>query len=721
MKRFLTYALSCLLLAGAACSKDNAAPDGDNRKGVLAMTISTSRAQDAAAAYDPMDHLTVYIYNSEGGLLRKYTSKEAVPARLELLAGTYRVAVEAGEAVPASFSTRLYTGENTFVVKAGETTDAEVVCKPANTVVEVKFDDTVAGSFEPGYYAWVTGDDAFDEQAATDNSVPALKFTEDGTGYYTLPEGTTSLAWKFSGVHSSRGAVSTTGAMDGIKAGGKYVLTFKYSPDLPGFIDCLTISVNPDTDDKDDTIIFKPEPTIEGDGFVIGEVQRYISGERSYRLMAFAALENVTVRIDGQSYDALNGAAEGISVVRIDDYNLTLTLSEPFFDGRAGGDHNVEISLTDANGGSKSVTTPYRLQGLVPVTNADYDLWNNTVTLRAVAFDTQADITFGLCSSGTDAWQTLPGTPRGNDFITATFQPGWQESQNAAGLTIYTPAADKGIFATRSYDYKATINGAESKGSFTAGAAQAIPGGDMEDGTTPCFILQNASQTSTTWGSGNNKVLAECWLCRQVDNTFTGTGKCAMLTSGTQSTIFFGNLLTAGNLFFGQFSQVGTGGDVRFGQKYAWEARPTAMRVSYQATVGMVDYVNTTTQVNIPKGNPDKALIFVAIVDWEDVHTVTSTVKVGTGLPATVIGSWNPENTTDPGEGKIIGYGTLWIDAGTTDWQTVDIPINYYDKKAKPAGGNYSLVISCACNAYGEYFNGCSTNVMYVDDFEWVY
>ncbi|WP_418814960.1 twin-arginine translocase subunit TatC, partial [Phascolarctobacterium faecium] len=29
--------------------------------------------------------------------LRKYTSKEACPERLELLAGTYRVAVEAGE------------------------------------------------------------------------------------------------------------------------------------------------------------------------------------------------------------------------------------------------------------------------------------------------------------------------------------------------------------------------------------------------------------------------------------------------------------------------------------------------------------------------------------------------------------------------------------------------------------------------------------------------
>lgn len=88
------------------------------------------------------------------------------------------------------------------------------------------------------------------------------------------------------------------------------------------------------------------------------------------------------------------------------------------------------------------------------------------------------------------------------------------------------------------------------------------------------------------------------------------------------------------------------------------------MRVSYKAEVDNVDYVNTTTTVNIPKNSPDKARIFVAVVDWTGPHTVTSTLEVKSGLPATVIGSWDPETTTDPGEGKIIGYGSLWIEKG---------------------------------------------------------
>lgn len=77
-------------------------------------------------------------------------------------------------------------------------------------------------------------------------------------------------------------------------------------------------------------------------------------------------------------------------------------------------------------------------------------------------------------------------------------------------------------------------------------------------------------------------------------------------------------------------------------------------------------------------------------------------------------------------EGKIIGYGSLTIPASESDaadaaLKDTELQIYWYDKTAKPAEGNYSLVISCACNAYGDFFTGCSKNMMYVDDFEWVY
>lgn len=152
---------------------------------------------------------------------------------------------------------------------------------------------------------------------------------------------------------------------------------------------------------------------------------------------------------------------------------------------------------------------------------------------------------------------------------------------------------------------------------------------------------------------------------------------------------------------------------------YAFTARPSAMKVKYHAHVGTVDKVRTSGDIcpYIKKGDPDMARIFVAIVDWNAPHEVVS------GMTTTK-GAWDPEKGIDNvSEGKILGYGSLWITQSTEgeDMQDAELDIVWYDHETRPAEGNYSLVISCACNAYGDYFTGCSKNVMYVDDFEWVY
>ena len=43
------------------------------------------------------------------------------------------------------------------------------------------------------------------------------------------------------------------------------------------------------------------------------------------------------------------------------------------------------------------------------------------------------------------------------------------------------------------------------------------------------------------------------------------------------------------------------------------------------------------------------------------------------------------------------------------------------EEKAPSPTGNYTIVISCAANAYGDYMTGYSKACLYVDDFEWVY
>ena len=107
--------------------------------------------------------------------------------------------------------------------------------------------------------------------------------------------------------------------------------------------------------------------------------------------------------------------------------------------------------------------------------------------------------------------------------------------------------------------------------------------------------------------------------------------------------------------------------------------------------------------------------MMVAIVDWSDRHEVTS----GVGQPS---GMWDPEETMRTEEGAIIAYGSKFIDAASTGdaWIDLELPLSFYDMAAKP-GGKISIVISCSTSAYGDFMAGCKSNILYVDNFEWVY
>ena len=102
MKKYITAALLFCAALTAACSKETAGSADTGDTGALEMRVSATRAE-ADGEYDPLQRLAVRIYRASGELLRQYTA-ETLPSRLELLADEYRVEVDAGEAVPASFT-----------------------------------------------------------------------------------------------------------------------------------------------------------------------------------------------------------------------------------------------------------------------------------------------------------------------------------------------------------------------------------------------------------------------------------------------------------------------------------------------------------------------------------------------------------------------------------------------------------------------------------------
>ena len=344
----------------------------------------------------------------------------------------------------------------------------------------------------------------------------------------------------------------------------------------------------------------------------------------------------------------------------------------------------------------------------VKVALREADLWQNTGTVTALisAEEYASGAALEYRIKGDTEWQPMQESGYDAGILTATIAPEWKTETNPNGLTVYKLVPKKGLFAGHTYEFRLLVGGSEQGAplEYTAPAGNTIPNGDMEDASMSCWTQNN--KTAEFWGSGNNTFTRG--LCTQAP--FDGGTRAKL-----QATSAVG-VLASGNLFSGLFQKdVLTRGVVSFGQPYAWKARPKALKLQYYAEhIGIVD-IEKNFGAPIHEGDRDKARIMVAIVDWNTRREVGS----GTEAPT---GTWDPEETTSVDEGPIIAYGSLFIDQSSTGGKMIDVqlPLNYYDTKTKPSG-LYQIVISCSTSAYGDFMAGCKSNILYVDNFEWVY
>ena len=384
-------------------------------------------------------------------------------------------------------------------------------------------------------------------------------------------------------------------------------------------------------------------------------------------------------------------------------------------------DHKFILKVTDANDKSTTKTLTCHLTGKAALAyNNDADLWANTATVTAANVPDGGSVQYRV--KGAADW-TDAVLVEGSKYRLA---PVYETSKNAAGLDVHTIKAGTGVFAATNYEVRIAKDGqtVDSK-EFATAAGDKIPNGDMSGWSKRIWIDGSNNEYPITypnpegmkvWDSGNNAFLEQnngeeslfTPLCRQ-DETEPGTARL-------QARMVLGFVFAPGNMFTGDFDYSGFSGTVNFGKPYAWTARPRALKVRYKAQVGKIDKVGSyDPDKDSYKDQPDRARIFVAVVNWKAQHGVTS----GMTAPA---GMWDPAATKSLDEGAILGYGDLVITQTATGWVEATLPFNWYAKDAaNPASAPFSLVISCATSVRGDYLTGCSTNTMQVDDFEWVY
>lgn len=382
------------------------------------------------------------------------------------------------------------------------------------------------------------------------------------------------------------------------------------------------------------------------------------------------------------------------------------------------GNHVFKVSVTDLAGQTtvQDLTFHY---GQVTLETAD--LWQNTATLKIVPSATAASATLEYKRSTDDAWQQATVSDNGDGTFTAAIEPTWSSSTNEMGKTVYEPDYATGVFAGTTYDYRLKLDGTEKEtGRFTTAKGDVIPNADMSEWSTVSRAGLSGSKdvpypNKPEILSGTAAITASRQICVLLPRINSAQRypqrncRAKYVRPGCRQSLY--------REF--QLCQHDRYGEIR--QQIHLHGTSQGFARKYHATTGDIDIVRSQNPApGVAKGDPDKCRIFVAIVDWSQPHTVVS----GTG---STTGAWDPANGADvvSEAGKVVGYGSMWIDQSTPGDALVSsedaLKIHWYEEKAPAPTGNYTIVISCAANAYGDYMTGYSKACLYVDDFEWVY
>ncbi len=431
------------------------------------------------------------------------------------------------------------------------------------------------------------------------------------------------------------------------------------------------------------------------------------------------------------------GLTTGDTLVNNRSVDFNIETLVPLINTISGGmaaTNNFTITLEDFSGRTLERTMSFtcnspKTTGSI-VCNDDADLWLNTATLTAkVESAEKGTVAVEYKLSTETEWQTAEHVSGDIYKIAPQFA---DVAATDAKLAYKSLVAGTGVWLGGTYDIRLSVDGTViATSTFEAGGTKdAIQDASMDNWSTHTVTgllvkgdvqYPNMNDANLFWANGNNGQTPN--LCSQ-DKAVAGHNgvSCAKLKGGSAINVF-----AAGNLFTGEMAVENIGKALaKFGQKFAYSGRPSAMKCRYKATITKMTHVGgkDTGNGHVKNETTDPARIMFCIVDWKDRHVIKSGTDV---VPSTF---FNPETASSLTEGDVIGYGSLLIEESTAagvngadadGWVELTLPVCWYDTVAKPNADNYSIVISAASSAYGDYLTGSTANELYIEDFEWVY
>jgi len=666
----------------------------------------------------------VRIYEGDK-LIRKYSSWSSVPEKIDLSAGTdYRVRVVAGDSVSASLDKKYYEGVETFSVVDGQTTSVEVNCNIANTLVKVNFSEELKTYLASG---------AVTVSVDAGNGALDYNWSEEGTespvGYYMLPSGKEYLTCVFNVTTKNGKKITQTNKIEPAKASTLYTLTYALSTEVPehptdegGAFFSLKVDETPLYTQKEEIGIYR-RPVI-----------RVMSGEEEISTDSpwFLSLNSsVSPQIIMSGSSTLTTASvEGTLLEKLGLSGIVDLLSEE----SAGVLQQKGITLTiPAEAQGKQIVmdwgnswnellkeeTMYSLRYVLADEQGkqrelDWQIVVSDMNVQAVEiprFETWADRTvfYGEVIEG--------HTPVAETVYSFQYRKKGEEawSQNIpavlSGQTIKSDVL-KGLTPGTTYEYRILEDTKISNMicEVTTEEASVLPNSGFENWSGDIPKLIYGSGESMFWDSGNHG-------SQKVDMNVT-TPDSAVKHSGNYSaklSSIYANMLgigqfAAGNIFIGQYLKTqmsGFTGHGVLGLGRPFASRPLALRGYIRYISGNVDKGGD----KIANGTQDKGIIYIALTDGEGEEFE--------GTRWSFVIKTKESKFFDKNGANVVAYGDKIWEASTEGegMHEFVIPFEYRSMERIPN----RIMLVAAASEFGDYFQGSTGSVMWIDDLELIY
>lgn len=728
----LLYAITLLGFSflGGACKEDR---DIAGEQGTLQLSVGMSDKITVASRTLSSEEQTqleqackVRIYN-ETSLVRKYEGTDNVPSSIPLMSGTYSVRVTAGDSVAASFDQRFFEGNEEFTITKGQQSPVEVKCGIANTVLAFTWDESLKEAFEGDCQVTVT--------SATGELVYSSA-NADAKGYFSLPADNRKLTCKFTATKLTGGTYEQTTELTDAQPATLYNMTCKYTAtgqETTGGA-WLTLSVDETPLSEETTTIgIKQRPVIvckdadnieydleqpmylatntKGTYYLIVSTSSPLTGAllQNDRFTEFGVPANsmdlmnlggkdASVEASGISLHAPNAIMETGGTWKIqfsEELIAKMTAQE--------GQVTTTLTATDKNGKQRMVTWNIVVSNATVATTEaiPYEIWTSKATLHGKVTGTLAStpkFQYRVKGSGS-SWTTVDA-----DLTESTF------SKEITGLTPGTTyeyqAMDGTQASTVTCEFTTETTFQPDNASFEYTQTYKV---STMLGNKDCLFFYQAGK-EMWWDTGNTGSATAGKNLTTQDSKIKNSGNYSAKLASAKIM----NTFAAGNLFTGKFlgTEDMTKGILGWGRPCT--SRPKALKVWVRYTPGTVDKGDS----HISEGETDKGIIYVAVGDWKSSDSAYGSewpIVVRTKGPVL----FNPHDEGTIGYGEHIfteNYGT----ETETSLKEITIPLDYegyggYNRKPE------TILIVASASQYGDYYEGSSSSVMWLDDMELIY